>query len=118
MFFLSHFGIAGHLLISACPVTSHSHLSVNSTHLFSQLLHITDDPAHCIYSSLTLIAVIVLHLVQDSPALFSTLITCCQPRLPLTNLPRLISGKLACRLSPALNFSTATLRSVYYSAFL
>ena len=45
-----------------------------------------------------------LTLTQDSLALLFRLITCCRFCLPLSNLPRLIPGKLTCLPSPTLRF--------------
>ena len=53
-----------------------------------------------------------LTLMQDSLALLLRLITCCRLCLPLSNLPRLIPGKLTCLPSPTLRFSAAYLDTV------
>ena len=84
------------LLISACPVTSHSHLisqlhspvlKAAPHHQSTLFIHSSLSDTHC---------QIVLHLIQALLALSSILLQ--------TDYP----GNFTCLLSPALRFSTAT----------
>ena len=91
---LSQCGIAGHLLISACPVTSHSHLisqlqspvlSAAPYHQLTQYMYTSLSDTHC--------HTVFCHFMQDIIALLSRLITCCQPCPSLTISSCLIPGK-------------------------
>ena len=97
---MKQFCIPGHLLISACPVTSHPH-PINSTHLFSQLLLI--QSTQYIYPGFT-DQTLFARLLFVTHARFS----CCRPCWPLTNPSRLVPGKHTKLLSPALWFFAAS----------